>query len=145
MLIWSVYEITLIGSSTINRGFSLAFAFLIFIMWIKFTLVVLWMTVQSIKYEKSKLLDYFEELFSNGKTTKAGKLYSLTFIWRTLLLVTFLLFGSSIKIVAKLIVVVLVQLPYLTYQVICRPIESIKDWFLNIKLSPHNYNIDKIH
>ena len=132
LLIWWIYEINLMGRSTVSRNFSLTFAFLIYFLCIKFSIIIWFVTAKAMKSTQSKLLDYFEEVFDGMRNSKLAKWQTIINIFRTSFLVTFFLFGYNVWIITKIITLIIFQTLYLGFQIFARPIEQLKERILSL-------------
>ena len=132
LLIWWVYEINLMGKSSASRYFSLVCAFILYIIWIKFTSIIGYVTIKVIRDSQWRLIYYFEEVFSGVRNTKFAKLYTIIRSLRTTLFVTFLLFWENTWIITKIAVLAVFQILYLAIMIFVQPIEQIKERILNI-------------
>ena len=132
-LITSIYEIKLIQTNNSGRLTSFVIAWWLLIVWIKFTTVVIWRTISSMRQESHLLQTTFEELFKEKKNSKTAKFHSISQIIRSTLIILFLMMLDFLNIYIKLAVFLIFNLSYFIYIVFTRSMVSIKENFIEIQ------------
>ena len=132
-LITSIYEIKLIQTNNSGRLTSFIIAWWLLIVWIKFTIAVIWRTISSMRQESHLLQTTFEELFKEKKNNKTAKFHSVSQIIRRTLIILLLMMLDFLNIYIKLAVFLIFNVPYFIYIVLARPMVSIKENFIEIQ------------
>ena len=132
LLICSAYEINLFGTKTLNRFISFIIAAIIYVFWIKITLISILKAFQARIPSINIHNKIFEEFFAGIKDSKLSKYYTSMLMIRRAIFVSFLIFWDSLNFYIKIGVLDLIQALCIIYLIYTRPFKNSKISIINI-------------
>ena len=133
LLLASISEIYMFSNSSTSRQVSLSIACLIIVFCAGFICLSVWQYFKSLKDVSFDSMLYFTEFFSGIKATGKARVFSLIFLLRrTMFCWIVLLLHHAMSLTLLNSAFVLVQLCYLSFCIIVRPLAEVKDNIIEI-------------